>query len=509
MRFILAIDQGTTSTTAMVVDENITIVSKFSVELRQHYPKPGWVEHNPEEIWETVGRAVRGALEGAGLEGDRISAIGITNQRETTILWDRESGQSFHNAIVWQCRRSADLCRKLKDAGKEELFKSRTGLVLDPYFSGTKIWWLLQNVEGLADKVAAGNAAFGTVDCFLLWKLTGGKSHATDPSNASRTLLYNIRDNAWDSDLCGAMDINMNILPEVKPNFCEFGATLGLDFLPDGIPIGAMAGDQQAALFGQACFEPGMAKCTYGTGAFMLLNTGSEVVRSQSGLLTSIGWQKGVETTYVLEGSSFTAGSAVQWLRDSAQVIAKAPEIEALALAAAPGSGVLFVPALTGLGAPYWDPDARGAILGLTRQAGRNEIARAILEGIALQIVDLAVAMAKDSKETIRSMKVDGGACENDLLMQIQADLLGVDIIRPRIVETTAAGAALMAGLTTEIFRSTDQILETWKEDRRFKPEMAEKERKAMIRRWEKGVEAVRLFTSDDQEHATKLIQKI
>ncbi|MFH1437437.1 MAG: glycerol kinase GlpK [Pseudomonadota bacterium] len=499
MRFILAIDQGTTSTTAMIIDENITIASKFSVELRQHYPKPGWVEHNPGEIWATVGAAVRGALDGAGLKGDQISAIGITNQRETTILWDRETGQPLHNAIVWQCRRTAGLCRKLKNAGKEELFKSRTGLVLDPYFSGTKIWWLLRSVDGLADKVAAGEVAFGTVDCYLLWNLTGGKSHATDPSNASRTLLYNIHDNAWDSDLCGAMDINMNILPEVKPNFCEFGATLGLDFLPDGIPIGAMAGDQQAALFGQACFEPGTAKCTYGTGAFLLLHTGGEVVRSQSGLLTSIGWQKGGETTYVLEGSCFTAGSAVQWLRDSAQVIAKAPEIETLALAADPRSGVLFVPALTGLGAPYWDPEARGAILGLTRQAGRSEIARAILEGIALQIVDLAGAMEKDSKGTVRSMKVDGGACENNLLMQIQADLLGVDIIRPRIIETTAAGAALMAGLTTEIFGSMDQILETWKEDRTFRPEMAEKQRRDMMQRWKKGVEAVRMFAPGDE----------
>ena len=498
MRFILAIDQGTTSTTAMVIDENISIISKFSVELRQHYPKPGWVEHDPEEIWETVGRAVRGALEGAGLKHDQINTIGITNQRETTILWDRETGQSLHNAIVWQCRRSADLCRKLKDAGKQELFKSRTGLVLDPYFSGTKIWWLLRSVDGLADKVAAGDVAFGTVDCYLLWKLTSGKSHATDPSNASRTLLYNIREGAWDSELCGAMDINMNILPEVKPNFCEFGTTSGIDFLPDGIPIGAMAGDQQAALFGQACFEAGTAKCTYGTGAFMLLNTGGEVVRSGSGLLSSIGWQMGDETTYVLEGSCFTAGSAVQWLRDSAQMIAKAREIENLARDADPGSGVLFIPALTGLGAPYWDPEARGAILGLTRQAGRSEIARAILEGIALQIVDLAGAMEKDSKETIRSMKVDGGACENNLLMQLQADLLGVDIIRPRIIETTAVGAALMAGLTTEIFGSMDRIHETWKEDRTFRPSMAEKQRRDMIRRWEKGVEAVRMFSSGD-----------
>jgi glycerol kinase len=495
MKFILAIDQGTTSTTAMVIDETIGVAGRFSVELKQHYPKPGWVEHDPEEIWETVRQAVRGALESAGVAGDRISAIGITNQRETTILWDRETGRPFHNAVVWQCRRTSGLCRELKERGLEELYRERTGLVLDPYFSGTKAWWLLRNVEGIAAKAAGGKAAFGTVDAFLLWRLTGGRSHATDPSNASRTLLFNIHDMAWDPELCRPMDIPLTILPEVKPNFSVFGTTKDTGVLPDGIPIAAMAGDQQAALYGQACFGRDEAKCTYGTGAFLLVNTGSSVTRSTSGLLSSVGWQRGRDVTYVLEGSSFTAGSGVQWLRDGTGIIARAREIEGLAAAADPGSELLFVPALTGLGAPYWDPEARGAILGLTRQAGRSEIARAILEGIALQIVDLASAMERDTGRKIVSMKVDGGACENDLLMQLQSDYLGIEIVRPKIIETTAAGTAMMAGLTVGFFKSERQILETWKFDRAFRPTMAAGERAKVVDRWKRGVEAVRVYS--------------
>jgi glycerol kinase len=494
MPFILSIDQGTTSTTVMVIDENITVRGKSSVELAQHYPRPGWVEHDPLEIWDTVGKAAAEAVSRAGITPGQVTAIGITNQRETTILWDRETGKPLHNAIVWQCRRTSERCRKLKKRGFEGVFKEKTGLVLDPYFSGTKIWWLLQNVEGASKKAVDGRVAFGTVDCFLLWKLTGGRVHATDPSNASRTLLFNIHEMTWDAELAGAMNVPLNILPEVKPNFSVFGETRGLEFLPDGIPIAGMAGDQQAALYGQACFSRDDAKCTYGTGAFLLVNTGSDVVASTSGLLSSVGWQMGDRVTYVLEGSSFTAGSAVQWLRDSAGMIAGAPDIEALAAAADPQSEVLFVPALTGLGAPYWDPEARGAFLGLTRQAGKNEMARAILEGIALQIVDLSGAMEKDTGRKIRSMKVDGGACENNLLMQLQADLLETEIIRPRIIETTAAGAAMMAGLTTGIFRSEDRMLQSWSEDRTFKPHMSLEDRARILARWQKGVEAVRNY---------------
>jgi len=495
MKFILSIDQGTTSTTVMVVDETIGVKGKFSVELTQHYPRPGWVEHDPDEIWATVKKAASGAIERAGIQGRQIAAIGITNQRETTILWDRDSGKPLHNAIVWQCRRTSDLCRRLKDRDLEELFRKKAGLVIDPYFSGTKILWLMQNVDGIEKKASEGRAAFGTVDSFLLWKLTGGQSHATDPSNASRTLLFNINEMKWDSELAGAMNVNMSILPEVKPNFSIFGHTKNIGFLPDGIPIAAMAGDQQAALYGQACFKRDDAKCTYGTGAFLLVNTGGEVIRSKSGLLSSVGWQMGDEVTYVIEGSSFTAGSAVQWLRDAAGIIAGAPEIEGLAAAADPRSELLFVPALTGLGAPYWDPEARGAILGLTRQAGRNEIARAILEGIALQIVDLAGAMEKDSGRKIQTMKVDGGACENNLLMQIQSNVLGMQIIRPQVIETTAAGTAMMAGLTAEVFKSQEQILQAWKVDRTFKPEMKDEERRKIIGRWKKGIEAVRNYS--------------
>jgi glycerol kinase len=495
MKYVLSIDQGTTSTTALIIDETIRVAGKFSVELPQHYPRPGWVEHDPARIWETVGAAVRGALEKAGIGGDAVAAIGITNQRETTILWDRDTGEALHNAIVWQCRRTSGLCQALRREGLEQVFREKTGLVLDPYFSGTKIRWLLENVDGIEKKAREGRAAFGTVDSYVLWKLTGGKAHATDPSNASRTLLFNIRDMRWDPELAGALSVPMGILPDVKPNFSLFGKTLGAGFLPDGIPIAAMAGDQQAALFGQACFKRDDSKCTYGTGAFLLLNTGGEVVRSTSGLLSSVGWQAGSDVTYVLEGSSFTAGSAVQWLRDAAGIIAAAPQIEGLAREADPKSGVLFVPALTGLGAPYWDPEARGAILGLTRQAGRKEIALAILEGIALQIVDLAGAMEKDAGRKIRSMKVDGGACENNLLMQLQADLLGMEITRPLLVETTAAGTAMMAGLTTGIFKSQDEILSSWKIDRAFTPAMDEAVRRGMIGRWKRGVEAVRKYS--------------
>jgi len=495
MKFILGIDQGTTSTTVILIDEKLRIAGRHSAELPQHYPQAGWVEHNPEEIWETVCQTVRGALNSAGVSGKEVEAIGITNQRETTILWDKETDKPLHNAIVWQCRRTAEICEELKKKGLEEIFRKRTGLLLDPYFSGTKIMWLLRNSDVIRKKVAEGRVAFGTVDSFLLWKLTGGKVHATDPSNASRTLIFSIEDMKWDRELCNIMEIPAQILPEVKPNFSTFGKTRGLDFLPDGIPISAMAGDQQAALYGQACFKRDEAKCTYGTGAFLLINTGSELVRSRNGLVSSVGWQKrDGSVTYVLEGSSFTAGSAVQWLRDSLGIILKASEIEELAKNADSRSGVLFVPALTGLGAPYWDPEARGAIFGLTRKTGKSEIARGVLEGIALQVRDLCSAMEDDTQRKIVSFKVDGGACVNNLLMKIQADFLGISIVRPQIVETTSLGVAMMAGLEAGVFKSEEELLNSWKFDRVFEPQMSDEERNFIINRWNSGIKAVRSF---------------
>ncbi|MBW2260789.1 MAG: glycerol kinase GlpK [Deltaproteobacteria bacterium] len=496
MRYILGIDQGTTGSTAMLLDEAMMVVASVGVEFEQHYPRPGWVEHDPSQIWDSVGEAVTGALEKASVAGSDVAAIGITNQRETTVLWDRTSGQPVHPAIVWQCRRTADMCGALKGRGLEPLFRERTGLVLDPYFSGTKAAWILDNVDGLRGRAASGAIAFGTIDAFLVWRLTGGKVHATDPSNASRTLMYDLRSGTWDLDLLEALDVPCEVLPEVLPSSHVYGTTRGLGFLPDGIPVAGVIGDQQAALFGQACFEPGDAKCTYGTGAFMLMNTGGTAVASEAGLLTTVAWRIGDETTYALEGSCFIAGAAVQWLRDALEVIGSSGEVEALAAGAEPLSEVVFVPALAGLGAPHWDPHARGAVLGLTRGAGRAELARAVLEGMALQIRDLALAMEKDAGRELAAMRVDGGACVNDLLMQFQADVLERTIVRPRVVETTGLGSMLLAGLATGVFEGLDAIRRSWKQDRRFAPSMDDEQRNRVVARWEKAVAAVRSFGS-------------
>jgi glycerol kinase len=481
---ILAIDQGTTGTTALLLDRDVRVVAAHNVEFPNHYPRPGHVEHDVAEIWASVEAAVRGALAAAGAV--TIRAIGITNQRETSLFWDRETGAPIHRALVWQDRRTADRCRDLKAAGHEARFKERTGLVLDPYFSGTKAGWLLDHVPGARARAAKGELLFGTIDAWLAWRLCG--AHATDPSNASRTLLYNIREMRWDAELCDILGVPMACLPRVCDNAEVLGETRGLGFLPDGIPVAGMAGDQQSALFGQACFAPGAAKCTYGTGAFVLMNTGTWPVRSDSGLLTTVGWRLDGETTYALEGSAFIAGAAVQWLRDGLGLIEKASDIEALAASVPDSGGVVFVPALAGLGAPHWRPDARGLFTGITGGTTKAHIARAVLDGIALQISDILRAMATDAGTPLTELKVDGGAARNDLLMQFQADVLGVTCVRPTVLETTALGAAFLAGLGAGLWPNTDAIRAAWAEDRRFRPDMDAASRDAHLTAWAAAV---------------------
>jgi len=493
-RLIVAIDQGTTGTTVLVLDEQLAVVGRAYKEFRQIYPRPGWVEHDPEDIWATVADTLPRALAAAGAGPEEVAGIGITNQRETTVLWERATGKPIHHAIVWQCRRTAGMCRQLKDEGLEPLFRQRTGLVLDPYFSGTKIRWILDHVAGASARAQAGELAFGTIDTFLVNRLTGGDVHVTDVSNASRTLLLNLETLAWDPELAGHLGVPLALLPRVASSSEIYGHTRGLGFLPDGVPVAGMAGDQQAALFGQACFDAGEAKCTYGTGAFLLMNTGARPVPSARGLLTTVGWKLGDQVRYALEGSAFIAGAAVQWLRDELQIIPTAPDVEALARQVPDSGGVVVVPAFTGLGAPHWHPDARGAVLGLTRGAGRPHLARATLEGIACQIADLCAAMEADSGVPLKGLKVDGGASANDLLMQTQADLIGREVVRPRMVETTALGAALLAGLAVGVWPDLDTIRRTWAEDRTFEPAAQDADRQATLERWHRAVAAVKSF---------------
>ena len=487
-RHILAIDQGTTGTTVLVLDERLRVLAKVNKEFPQIYPRPGWVEHNPEDIWESTRATIAGALDKAGLTGEDIAGIGITNQRETTTLWRRRDGKAVHNSIVWQCRRTADVCAGLKEQGLEDLFRARTGLVLDPYFSGTKVKWLLDHVDGARSLAASGDLAFGTIDTFLVWRLSGGDAHVTDVSNASRTLLMDLSTLDWDDELLGHLDVPRSVLPTIASSSEVYGHTRGLDVLPDGIPIAGMAGDQQAALFGQVCFAPGEAKCTYGTGAFLLMNTGTSPVASERGLLTTVGWKVGGQVHYALEGSAFIAGAAVQWLRDGLGIITNAADIEQLALTVPDSGGVTFVPALAGLGAPHWNPHARGVITGLDRGVTRGHLARATLEGIALQNADILEAMAADSGVSLSGLKVDGGAAANNLLMQYQADILGVPIVRPRMLETTALGAALLAGLATNVWANTDEAKAAWQEDRTFTPQMSAEDRQAHLDRWNAAV---------------------
>jgi len=486
--YVVAIDQGTTGTTVLVLDRKLSLRAKVNAEYPQHFPRPGWVEHDLEEIWDSTTAMLRRALSRAGIRGKDVAAVGITNQRETTALWDRRSGRPVHRAIVWQDRRTSEACARLKAEGKESFVRERTGLVLDPYFSGTKVEWLLEHVKGAAARAEKGDLAFGTIDTFLAWRLTGGAAHVTDPSNASRTLLMNLRTLAWDPQLLGLFRVPAAILPTIRRSSEVYGTTKGLKVLPDGIPVAGIAGDQQAALFGQACFAPGDAKCTYGTGAFILANTGGEPVFSSRGLLTTVAWSLPGEVAYALEGSAFIAGAAVQWLRDGLGVIARAGEVEALARSVPDAGGVVFVPALTGLGAPHWRPEARGLITGIDRGTTAAHLARAALEGIALQIYDLAAAMQAESGKSFPVFKVDGGATANNLLLQTQADLLGVPVERPRMVETTALGAAFLAGLAVGFWKSRDEIRKAWKKDRRFVPRMAAAERESLLARWHRAV---------------------
>jgi len=487
--YVMAIDQGTTSTRTLLLDRRLSVLAKVSEEFRQIFPRPGWVEHELEDIWASTLSTIRRAIRQAGVKGAEVAAIGITNQRETTALWDRRTGRPLHRAIVWQDRRTSEACARLRAEGKEPLVEEKTGLVLDPYFSGTKLRWLLDHVKGAREKADAGEAAFGTVDTFLAWRLTGGQAHVTDASNASRTLLMDLRKLAWDRELLDLFGVPRSVLPEIRGSSEVYGTTRGVKVLPDGIPVAGIAGDQQAALFGQACFAPGDAKCTYGTGAFLLQNTGREPVRSARGLLTTVAWKLPGEVTYALEGSSFVAGAAIQWLRDGLGLIGSASEVEALARQVKTTGDVVFVPALAGLGAPHWRPTARGLIAGIDRGTTAAHLARATLEGIAFQIHDLAEEMAAEAGKPFPVFKVDGGACQNDLLMQFQADLLGVPVERPRMIETTALGAAFLAGLAAGVWSSKDEIRKVWKVGKRFEPGMAAEERTRQLAKWRKAVE--------------------
>ena len=488
-KYVLAIDQGTTGTTALLIDQRLSVKAKVNVEFRQIFPKPGQVEHDLEDIWASTQRAISQALREASIKGSELQCIGITNQRETTALWDRRTGRPVHNAIVWQDRRTTAACEALKAQGKEDAVRAKTGLVLDPYFSGTKIRWLLDNVKGLEQRATRGEIAFGTIDSVLLWRLTGGLVHATDVTNASRTLLMDLAARRWDDGLCSLLGVPKEVLPEIRPSSGIFGVTKGIKVLPDGIPIAGVAGDQQAALVGQACFTAGEAKCTYGTGAFLLMNAGPLPVSSKHGLLGTVAWQIGDEVAYALEGSAFIAGAVVQWLRDQHGVIKKSADIEALAKQVPDSGGVVFVPALAGLGAPHWRPDARGLVCGIDRGTTKAHLARAALEGIGFEIHDLAAAMAQDIGKPMPMFRVDGGASANDLLMQFQADLLQTPIERPRMIETTALGAAFLAGLATGVWAGTAELKKSWRVDKRFTPKMKVEQRDAHLARWRRAVE--------------------
>lgn len=488
-QFILALDQGTTSSRAMIFDHSGNIKSVAQKEFKQHFPKPGWVEHDPSEIWSTQAGVAAEAITRANLNGEHIAGIGITNQRETTVIWDRETGKPIYNAIVWQDRRTADFCDQLrKQEGVAGQIKEHTGLILDAYFSATKIRWILDNVEGARKKAEAGKLAFGTIDTWLIWNFTRGKKHVTDVTNASRTMLFNIHKMQWDEEMLKLLDIPSSLLPEVHSCSEVYGETSG-QFLAQKIPIAGMAGDQQAALFGQMCTQPGMVKNTYGTGCFLVMNTGEEIIPSKNNLLTTIAWQLNGRTSYALEGSIFIGGAVVQWLRDGLGIIRSSSEVEELASKVENTDGVYLIPAFAGLGAPHWNQHARGTIVGLTRGTTDAHIARAALEGIAFQTYEVLKAMEADSGMKIKELRVDGGASNDDLLMQFQADILETEVVRPAITETTAMGAAYLAGLATGFWSDTDEIQKQWQKDKQFSPTSNEKVSEK-LKGWNRAVSA-------------------
>ena len=485
MKYVLALDQGTTSSRAILFDRQGTVVAIAQKEFEQHFPQDGWVEHDPEDIWKTQLSVAESVLRKADTTAKQVAAIGITNQRETTIVWDRKTGTPIYNAIVWQDRRTASICDALRKEKSDELIQEKTGLILDPYFSATKVQWILDNVKGARTKADAGDLAFGTVDSFLLWRLTDGKVHATDVTNASRTMLYNIRTEKWDLQLLKLLNVPESMLPEVRSCSEVFGET---NLLGGTIPIAGIAGDQHAALFGQVCNKPGMVKNTYGTGCFLLMNTGTEPIMSENRLLTTTAWKIGDKTEYALEGSVFVGGAVVQWLRDGLGIIESSGEVETLAEQVPDSDGVYLVPAFAGLGAPHWDPYARGTIVGLTRGSNRSHICRAALESIAFQVSDIVAAMESDSGLKIKQLRVDGGASLNNLLMQFQSDLLGVDVVRPEVSETTALGAAYLAGLAVGFWDSEKEIATQWQESKRYKSVMNPKERQTIHDQWLRAI---------------------
>lgn len=496
-KYVLALDQGTTSSRCILFDKKGKICSMAQKEFEQIYPHPGWVEHNPREIWSSQLAVAIEAMAMVGAKPEDISGIGITNQRETTIVWDKETGDPVYNAIVWQCRRTADMIDDLLAAGLEETVKEKTGLIPDAYFSASKIAWILENVEGAREKAEEGRLLFGTVDTWLIWHLTKGKVHVTDYTNASRTMLFDIHNLCWDKEILEYFKIPANMLPEVKPSSYIYGYT-DTSVLGGEIPIAGAAGDQQAALFGQCCFEPGEVKNTYGTGCFLLMNTGEKAIQSESGLLTTIAAGTGEHVEYALEGSVFVAGAAIQWLRDGMRMIKSAPQSEEYAAAVEETGGVYVVPAFAGLGAPYWNPYARGTIVGLTRGCSKEHFIRATLESIAYQTVDVLEAMEKDSGIDLKSLKVDGGASANNFLMQFEADILSTEVRRPECIETTALGAAYLAGLATGYFRDKAEICENWQLGRSFTPQMESEKRKALLRGWKKAVKCALLWAEEE-----------
>ena len=486
-KYILAMDQGTTSSRCIIYDKKGNQISAAQKEFRQIYPKEGWVEHDAEEIWSSQMTVAHEAMLKAGLTYENIEAIGITNQRETTVVWDKHTGQPVYNAIVWQCRRTAQYCDTLIESGLSDKFKEKTGLLIDAYFSGTKLKWILENVAGARQKAEEGNLLFGTIETWLIWKMAGGAVHITDYSNAARTMMFNIHTLKWDEEILEILNIPKQMLPEPRPSSQVYGQTLDTIF-GGPVKIAGAAGDQQAALFGQTCFEEGEAKSTYGTGCFLLMNTGQKPIFSKSGMLTTIAWGLDGKVTYALEGSVFVCGAAIQWLRDELEILEKSSESEKMALSVKDAAGVFVVPAFVGLGAPYWDPYARGSIFGLTRGANKHHLVRATLESLAYQCYDLLFAMEQDMGHEMRELRVDGGASANNFLMQFQADMLRKQVIRPKCIETTSLGAAYLAGLAVGYWKSTQDVLENWQSDRKFVPSMEEKKQKELLQGWHEAV---------------------